>query len=136
MHQRDVVKHVRTQAAVVASFSLIVARFLSPEFGDERISMDNDTDIIAGLLFLGSLAFALGAALMRPVWNFYLTEDQALQVIDFEKRVDLDKTEMDILKCQILYQHVKSNTHEINRVNFQLSSAMALAVLQIVFWLM
>ena len=72
---------------------------------------------------------------MRPVWNFYLTEAQSVEMIVFEANGALNAKELDILKCRCLYQCVASNVRELDRVNFQLSIAMSLAVFQIFFWI-
>ena len=133
--QREVIRHVRTQAAVVSSFSFLVFRFMSDSNGQGMPNLLFISDYVAATLFLVSITFALAAAVMQQHWYFSITKMQAEKLFKCEQS-DLDDLSLSMIKCEVLFGFANENNVKISRVNSTLNVAYFSAVLQLVFWLL
>ena len=133
-HQREVVKHIRTQAFVIASFTFLVARFCIPQDGNEPWRNLEGFDIAAAGCFIFSLFCSLEAGRMTRTWQFNLSPEQ-LQTIEDQSRLGLSQADLLSITRSVLSKLCDDNERHINYANSRLSLAMLLGTLQILFWI-
>jgi hypothetical protein len=146
-NQRENLRHIRTQGAVIGTLCVLIGNYLS---GQEVLFLDSAgnktpevtealyyssvSDVLAILLMISGVCFSLFVILMQAKWRFFCDQRLILK----ELREDYRLSEIETLDAcaKILEGYFWKNEQNISKLNSSLFGAVACSVAQIPFWIM
>jgi hypothetical protein len=145
-NQRENLRHIRTQGAVIGTLSVLLGGYLRDQevltldFGtvvagnrfDSFFTFSSLSDAIGLGLMLTSVAFAMFVILMQAKWRFFLEEEFILDTLQeqlkFNERETLDAC------AKELDHFFWENEVNIKKLNASLFGAVACGIGQVPFW--